>query len=108
MIDENSRNARSNEAQLILDLQQRIARKLSDLNYVDGESKGEIIHHLAEVAVLGHKLFEISIPLLLSPLENSLQLGEVAVDIQHDLWEMKEAIHDIEPHLVRLVNFLNT
>jgi hypothetical protein len=93
---------------LIAKLQSLIASKLDDLGYADGESAGDIMHHLAEVAVLGHKLFEISIPLLLSlPPERSSQLGDLAVDIQHDLWEMKEAIDDMEPHLVKLVNFLN-
>ncbi len=108
MTEGNGNAARLDEVKLISSLQERIARKLSDLHYADDESAGDIMHHLAEVAVLGYKLFEVSIPMLLSlPPERSSQLGDVAVDIQHDLWEMKEAIDDMEPHLIKLVNFLN-
>ena len=101
-------NANGEEGNLILDLQGRIASKLDDLGYADDESAGDIMHHLAEVAVLGNKLFGASLPKFLAlSKDRASELADVAVDLQHDLWEMKEAITEMEPHLIKLVNFLN-
>lgn len=98
----------SEEARLISDLQDRISSKLVDLGYADYESAGDIIHHLAEVAVLGDKLFRVTVPRFLAlSKERTAELADISVDLQHNLWEMKEAIADMEPHLLKLVNFLN-
>ncbi len=43
MENTNGNEANRDEIQLIAGLQQRIARKLSDLRYADGESEGDII-----------------------------------------------------------------
>jgi len=108
MADANGNEVKLDEVKLIADLQECIARKLNDLGYVDGESAGDIIHHLAEVAVLGNKLFKITVPRFLAlPAGRSAELADVAVDLQTDLEEMKDAISEMEPHLLRLVNFLN-
>jgi hypothetical protein len=108
MTDSNGNEVRMDEVKLIVDLQERIGRKLNDLRYADSESAGNIVHHLAEVAVLGNKLFTVSVPKLLAlPAERSPELADIAVEIQHDLSEMKEAIDDIELQLIKFVNFLN-
>jgi len=101
-------NTNDEEGKLILDLQDRIASKLNDLGYANDESAGDIIHHLAEVAVLGNKLFRISVPRFLAlTKDRTAELADVAAELQHDLWEMREAIAEMEPQLVNLVNFLN-
>ena len=101
--------ANGNKQKLLLDLQERLADKIRNLNFSDDDAAGDIIHHLAEVAVLGNKIFASTVPRFLSlPADHALDLADVAVDLQHDLWEIKEAIADMEPHLLKLVNFLNT
>ncbi len=108
MTDGNGNEARLDEVKLISSLQERIARKLSDLRYTDDESAGDIIHHLAEVAVLGNNLFKDSIPKFLAlPIERTSDLAEIIFSIKWDLEEMKEAIADMDPHLLKLGNFLD-
>lgn len=97
------------EVEEISKLQNRIAERLDSLGYADDpDSMGNVIHHLAEVAVMGKKLAQQSLPafLQLSPNEKEA-LAELIVDMQYELVEMKEAIEDMEPALVRLMNFLN-
>ena len=95
-------------SKLLLDFQERIDRKLKDLSFIDDEAAGDIIHHLGEVAVIGNKIFVSTVPKFLSlPADRTSALADVAVDLQHDLWEIKEAILAMEPHLLKLVNFLN-
>lgn len=102
-------NTPNEEVQEILSLQEHIGRRLDELKFVNLEAKGEIIHHLAEVAVLGRKLAERSLQQFLSlPAEDGEKLADLAVDIQTDLDEMKEAISDMETSLLKLVNFLNS
>jgi hypothetical protein len=42
------------------------------------------------------------------PLERKEELGELVVDINCELTEMKEAIEDMEPALTKLMNFLTS
>jgi len=101
-------NSPDQEVKEILNLQERIGRRLHELRFVDGEAEGEIIHHLAEIAVLGQKIATRSLPQFLSlTADQEDKLGDLAVDIQTDLGEIKEAISDMEASLVKLVNFLN-
>ena len=101
-------NTSDEEVKQILNLQERIGRRLDELKFVDKEAEGEIIHHLAEVAVLGQKIAAMSLPQFLSlATEEEEKLADLAVDIQTDLDEMKEAISDMETSLLKLVNFLN-
>jgi TnpA family transposase len=102
-------NAPNREVQEILDLQERIGQRLHELQFVDQEAQGAIIHHLAEVAVLGRKLADNSLQQFLRlPAEQGEQLADLVVDIQTDLEEIKEAILDMEAGLLKLVNFLNS
>ena len=101
-------NNSNEEVRDILALQERIGRKLDELQFVDQEAQGEIIHHLAEVAVLGRKLADNSLKQFLSlPPDQKEKLADLVVDIQTDLDEIKEAISDMEASLLKLVNFLN-
>ena len=101
-------NTPNEEVDEIRRLQNRIDQRLDDLQFFDQEAGGAIIHHLAEVAVLGRKLAETSLQQFLSiPAQEREKLGELIVDIQTDLDEMKEAISDMEASLLKLVNFLN-
>ena len=101
-------NTFNEEVQDIRDLQKRISHKLDQLQFVDQEAGGEIIHHLAEVAVLGRKLADKSLKQFLSlPPDQREKFADLIVDIQTDLDEIKEAISDMEASLLKLVNFLN-
>jgi hypothetical protein len=102
------RNEEKVKLELQLELQGRIASRLDDLGYTDAESRGDILHHLPEVAVLGNNLFKDSIPKFLAlPVGSASDLADIIVSIQWDLEEMKDAIAEMEPHLLKLVNFLN-
>lgn len=101
-------NASNEEVQEIVDLAERIGRRLNDLQFVDQDAQGEIIHHLAEVVVLGRKVANHSLEEFLSlPAHQEEKLADLIVDIQTDLDEIKEAISDMEAGLLKLVNFLN-
>ncbi len=96
------------EVQEIVDLQNRIGQRLDELGYKDDHSAGNIIHHLAEVAVMGKNLAQRFLPTFLAlPMDQKEKVGDLIVSLQWDLTEIKEAIADMEPDLIRLVNFLN-
>ncbi len=96
------------EVQLILALQEKIEQRLQELGFVyDPDGAGNIIHHLAEVAVMGKKLADETLPAFLAlPPDRKEQLGELIVGVQYELVELKEAIADMEPALIKLMNFL--
>jgi len=96
------------EVKEILYLQEQIELRLVQLGFVaDGDSMGNIIHHLAELSVWGKKLTQKTLPSFLTlPLERKDELGCLVVDLNSELIEMKEAIEDMEPALIELMNFL--
>jgi hypothetical protein len=88
-------------------LQDRIAKRLSEVGFHDDKSFGTITHHLAEVSYLGGKLSEIDVPAFLNlNVENRDALGDVVAEMVNDLDEMKEAIVEMEKAMVQLMNFL--
>src|SRR5205807_356021 len=97
------------EVKQIAGLQERIARKLSDLRYADGESEGRLFtiwpKSRCSAISSSRSLFRRFLAL---SLEHSSELADVTVDLQTDLEEMKDAIAEMAPHLLRLVNFLNS
>ncbi|HJT69213.1 MAG TPA: hypothetical protein VJ731_03385 [Terriglobales bacterium] len=101
--------ARNAEVDAISNLQNRIEATLRKLNYGgDADSIGNIVHHLAEVAVMGQKLAEKSLPAFLELSATDREaLADLIVDMRYELVEMKEAIEDMEPELLLLMNFLN-
>jgi len=73
----------------------------------DDDVMGNIEHHLAELSFWGEKLSHESLPTFLTlPLQKKKELGELVVDMNYELNEMRGAIEDMEPALVRLMNFL--
>ena len=98
------------EVQQVLKLQTQIAERLDGLRFVgDADTEGNIIHHLAEAAVIGKKLAQETLPAFLSlPLDQKEKLGELVVDMQYELSELKEALGEMEPALIKLMNFLTS
>jgi hypothetical protein len=96
------------EVQQILELQQQIEQRLIQLGFVgDDDAMGNIIHHLAELSVWGKKLSQEALPTFLNlPLSKKEELGELVVSMNYELTEMKEAIEDMEPTFIMLMNFL--
>lgn len=96
------------EVQQILELQQQIEQRLIQLGFVgDDDAMGNIIHHLAELSIWGKKLSQESLPALLTlPLQEKEKLADLIVDMNYELTEMKEAIEDMEPAFIRLLNML--
>jgi hypothetical protein len=96
------------EVEQILKLQSQIAERLTKLGFVqDSEASGNITHHLAEATVFGGRLAAEILPALLSlPLDKKKQIGELVVDLQYELSELRESLENMEPALVKLMNFL--
>jgi hypothetical protein len=73
----------------------------------DDDAMGNIMHHLAEVSVWGKKLSQESLPSLLTlPIQEREKLADLIVDMNYELAEMKEAIEDMEPDFIQLMNML--
>lgn len=96
------------EIQQIVELQTRISKRLDQLGFVhDDDASGNIIHHLAELSVWGRRLSQEVLPAFLTlPPEKKEELGDLVVDMNYELTEMKEAIEDMEPAIISLMNFL--
>jgi len=97
------------EAQQILYLSRAITARLDQLGFKPhADTRGNIIHHLAEAAVLGKKLAKEHLPRFLDlPLDRREELAQLLVDMNYELTELKEAIGDMEPALVELMNFVS-
>jgi hypothetical protein len=98
------------EVQQILKLQTQIADRLNNIGFkANADTEGNIIHHLAEFAVMGQRLTQEDIPALLSlPPDQKERLGDLAVSIHSDLLELKEALIHMEPAFIELMNFLTS
>jgi hypothetical protein len=94
------------EIDKILDWQRRIDRRLKSLGFVEDEAAGNIIHHLAEVSLFGERLKNELMPKFLDEQIGSEEFGEIIVNLNYELTEIKEAIEDMEPAMLRLMNFL--
>jgi uncharacterized protein (DUF885 family) len=96
------------EMEQIRELQNQIAKNLHQLGFRGEEDDiGNLAHHLAELSVFGKKLSADVLPSLLTqPAKGEQELGDMVVDLNYELIEMKQAIEDMEPALIRLMNFL--
>jgi len=95
------------EVRQVLKLSTQIKERLTELGFVDDDAMGNIIHHLAELSVWGKKLSQEVLPAFLTlPLKRKQELGELVVDTNYELIEMKQAIEDMEPALIKLMNFM--
>jgi len=98
------------EVQQILELQKQIEQRLIQLGFVgDDDAMGNIIHHLAELSVWGKKLSQEALPAFLTlSLQKKAELADLIVDMNSELTEMKEAIEDMEPAFIELMNLLTS
>jgi hypothetical protein len=96
------------EVAQVLELQLKLKARLDELGFVDdADSIGNIIHHLAETAVFGKKLSTEILPALLNlSIANRQEIGELVVDLQNELSEIKDSLEQMEPALIKLMNFL--
>lgn len=92
----------------IVDLQQRLRERLLQLGFPQGQTSGNVEHHLAEIAVLGRNFAEHTLPLFLSiSLEHRDSLASLVVSIKCDLEQLRDTLTDIEPDLMELMQHLN-
>ena len=96
------------ETQEILTLQNQIADRLDQLGFTgEVETRGNLIHHLAEAAVIGKKIKEGFLPAFLTLSANEKDvLQELIVEMNDELMELKDALSDLEPALIELMNFI--
>jgi len=90
----------------IMHLQSRLRIRLAELGFA-GLPASTVVHHLAEVAALAGDLSEGAVPLFLdlSPTHRDALLSVVA-QLKLDLDELKDAIQDLEPGILELLEFL--
>ena len=96
------------EVQETLRLSQQIRERLIQLGFVgDDDAMGNITHHLAELSLWGKKLSQEALPAFLAlPPQKRTELADLIVDMNYELTEMREAIEDMEPDFIKLMNFL--
>lgn len=90
----------------IMHLQSRLRIRLAELGFT-GLPASNVVHHLAEAAALAGDLSQSAVPLFLelSPTHRDALLG-VVVQLKLDLEELKDAIQDLEPGILELLEFL--
>jgi len=92
----------------IVQLQQQISTRLAELGYADLVSADNIARHLAEISVLGRAFANTTLPLFLTLDREHLEpLAQLTVSIKCDLEELGDAIHDADPDIRSLMQFLN-
>jgi hypothetical protein len=75
----------------------------------DDDAMGNITHHLAELSLWGKKLSQEALPAFLTlPPQNKTELADLIVDMNYELTEMREAIEDMEPDFIKLMNLLTS
>ncbi len=90
----------------MIELQKRLTIRLAELGF-EGPSARNIVHRLAEIAVLAGDVREECVPLFLelSP-EHRDALVSVVAHIKLDLDEIRDGITDLEADLSHLLEFL--
>jgi hypothetical protein len=98
------------EVQETLRLSRQIKERLIQLGFVgDDDAVGNITHHLAELSLWGKKLSQEALPAFLTLTQQKKEeLAELIVDMNYELIEMKDAIEDMEPAFIKLMNFLTS
>jgi hypothetical protein len=90
----------------MIELQKKLTIRLAELGF-QGQAATNIVHHLAEIAVLAGDVREECVPLFLelSP-EHRDALVSVVAHIKLDLDEIRDGITDLEADLTHLLEFL--
>jgi hypothetical protein len=95
--------------QRILQLQQRVTNRLSEFAYADLDSAIRIGRHTAEIAVLGERFANVTLPLFLTlNRENRDAVAEVILAIKSELDELRDALVDSEQNVAELVEFFHS
>ena len=96
------------ETAAIVSLQCRLRQRLIDLGMSEGLPLENLSRHLAHISVLGRNFAEHTLPLFLSidPAHND-SLASLSVSLKCDLDEIRDALTDVEPDLLALMQLLN-
>ncbi len=96
------------ETSSIIDLQSRLRQRLLDLGMHEGLPLENLSRHLAHISVLGRNFAEHTLPLFLSLApEHNESLASLSVSLKCDLDEIRDALTDVEPDLLALMQLLN-
>jgi hypothetical protein len=95
------------ETEYIVELQPRIAQRLSELAFPDAQQATILAHSLAEIASRGRTLDQQALPLFLSlDASHRGSLAELTVALKNHLDGMQDAITDLRGPLAELIDFL--
>ncbi|HEX9198339.1 MAG TPA: hypothetical protein VF865_02180 [Acidobacteriaceae bacterium] len=96
------------ETSSIIALQSRLRQRLIDLGMHEGSQLENLSRHLAHISVLGRNFAEHTLPLFLSLApEHGESLASLSVSLKCDLDEIRDALTDVEPDLLALMQLLN-
>lgn len=96
------------ETAAIISLQSSLRQRLLELGMADGLPLENLSRHLAHVSVLGRNFAEHTLPLFLSiSPEHHESLASLSVSLKCDLDELRDALTDVEPDLLTLMQLLN-
>ncbi len=97
----------ADKTEKILELEKRLDSRLGELGFASHHQVANVVHRLAEVAVLGQTVASESVPLLVDlSAEHKEAMARVLLSIQLDVQEMRDAINDMEHDLAEIVQFL--
>ena len=90
----------------MIELQKQLTIRLAELGF-EGQAATNIVHRLAEIAILANNVGSESVPLMLqlSP-DHRDALVSVVAHIKLDLDEIRDGITDLEADLTHLLDFL--
>lgn len=95
------------ETQYIIELQPKIAERLSALNFDDATVAAVLAHSLAEIVARGRTLEQQALPLFLTlDTSHRRELAEVTIALKNHLDGIQDAITDVRSPLTALADFL--
>ena len=95
------------ETQYIIELQPKIAKRLTELGFDTGAVAAGLAHSLAEIVARGRTLEQQALPLFLTlDASHRRELAEVTIALKNHLDGIQDAITDLRSPLTILANFL--